>query len=192
MHDPPNLDAALKSKRPAVVNATASADSLSSLIHVAERIAETSQCREPVYAPVLFLPKPSSAEWMCMRAGRTAATLGGRRPRSVLLLSGWGAFVVFFRYAQSVHSVARPTPASRSVMKTHVLRGSKQQIAEDLARINGEVREAIVFVDEPAPPATGAATHESEDIFAEMRPFMVDEDGVDDSRAAIYTRMEGE
>ncbi len=34
-------------------------------------------------------------------------------------------------------------------MKTHVLKGSKQEIAEGLARISGEVREAIVFVDEP-------------------------------------------
>ena len=36
-------------------------------------------------------------------------------------------------------------------MKTHVLTGSKQEIAESLARIGGEVREAIVFVEEPAP-----------------------------------------
>ena len=36
-------------------------------------------------------------------------------------------------------------------MKTHVLTGSKQEIAESLARISGEVREAIVFVEEPAP-----------------------------------------
>jgi hypothetical protein len=54
------------------------------------------------------------------------------------------------------------------------------------------VREAIVFVDEPAPEAPGARTHDIEDIFAEMRPFMVDVPDVDDSRDAIYTRMEGE
>ena len=77
-------------------------------------------------------------------------------------------------------------------MKTHVLRGSKQEIAEGLARISGEVREAIVFVDESAPPATGAPTHDAEDIFAEMCPFMVDAPDVDDSREAIYTRMAGE
>jgi hypothetical protein len=77
-------------------------------------------------------------------------------------------------------------------MKTHVLKGSKQEIAESLIRISGEVREAIVFVDEPAPAALVAYPHDTEDIFAEMRPFMVDVPDVDDSREAIYSRMEGE
>jgi len=77
-------------------------------------------------------------------------------------------------------------------MKTHVLKGSKQEIAENLARIRGEVREAIVFEEEPASAAPGARTQDAEDIFAEMRPFMVDVQDVDDSREAIYTRMDGE
>ena len=77
-------------------------------------------------------------------------------------------------------------------MKTHVLRGSKQEIAESLVRIRGEVREAIVFVEEPTPAAPGGHTPDAEDIFAEMRPFMVDAHDLDDSREAIYTRMEGE
>lgn len=76
-------------------------------------------------------------------------------------------------------------------MKTHVLRGSKQEIAESLVRISGEVREVIVFEDEPA-PAAEAATQDTEDMFAEMSPFMVDSRDVDDSREAIYTRMDGE
>jgi hypothetical protein len=75
-------------------------------------------------------------------------------------------------------------------MKTHVLRGSKQEIAENLARISGEVHEAIVFEEEPAPVEPG--TPDAGDIFAEMRPFMVDVQHIDDSREAIYTRMEGE
>lgn len=75
-------------------------------------------------------------------------------------------------------------------MKTHVLRGSKQEIAESLVRISGEVREAIVFEEEPAAPA--AVPHETEDVFAEMRPFMVETQDVDDSREAIYAQMEGE
>ena len=77
-------------------------------------------------------------------------------------------------------------------MKTHVLRGSKQEIAERLVRISGEVREAIVFEDEPAPARTDAAPRETEDLFAEMAPFMVDAPSVDDAREAIYLRMEGE
>ncbi len=77
-------------------------------------------------------------------------------------------------------------------MKTQVLKGSKQEIAENLVRISGEVREAIVFVEEPAPAASGAQMPDAEDIFAEMVPLMVDVQDVDDSREAIYTRMEGE
>jgi hypothetical protein len=77
-------------------------------------------------------------------------------------------------------------------MKTHVLKGSKQEIADNLVRISGEVREAIVFVEEPAPAAPGVQTIDANDIFDEMLPFMVDVQVVDDSRAAIYSRMEGE
>lgn len=75
-------------------------------------------------------------------------------------------------------------------MKTHVLRGSKQEIAESLIRINGEVREAIVFEEEPT--VLAAAPQEIEDVFAERVPFMVDAQDVDDSREAVYTRMAGE
>src|SRR5439155_19110878 len=68
--------------------------------------------------------------------------------------------------------IARGSSSQRSTMKTHVLKGSKQEIAENLVRISGEVREAIVFEEEPAPAAPGARTPDTEDIFAEMRPFM--------------------
>jgi hypothetical protein len=77
-------------------------------------------------------------------------------------------------------------------MKTHILKGSKQEIAESLARIPGEVREAIVFAEEPAPAIPEAPSPDVNDIFAEMRPFMVDVPDLDDSREAMYTRMEGE
>lgn len=77
-------------------------------------------------------------------------------------------------------------------MKTHVLKGSKQEIAESLVQISGEVREAIVFVEEPGTVAAAASREDSDDIFAEMRPFMVDVPEVDDSREAVYSRMEGE
>ena len=77
-------------------------------------------------------------------------------------------------------------------MKTHDLRGSKEEIVECLIRIRGEVHEAIVFEEEPATaPAAGA--NATENIFAEMQPY--DAQGnteVDDSREAIYTRMDDE
>ena len=76
-------------------------------------------------------------------------------------------------------------------MKTHVLRGSKEEIVERLVRISGEVREAIVFEEEPA-ATPGAADHDTQDIFAKMYAYMVDVQDVDDSREAIYTRMDGE
>ena len=77
-------------------------------------------------------------------------------------------------------------------MKTHVLRGSKREIAANLVLIKGDVREAIVFEEEPSPKSPGAGVPDAKDIFAEMRPFMVDALDMDDSREAIYTPIEGE
>ena len=73
-------------------------------------------------------------------------------------------------------------------MIAQVLHGSKQEIAEKIVQMSGDIREVIVIVEEPAPipPAPG------EDIFAEMEPYMVNVTDADFSRAAIYTRMEGE
>jgi hypothetical protein len=74
-------------------------------------------------------------------------------------------------------------------MKAQVVRGSKQQIAETVARISGEVHEAIIFVEESAAQSQDQS---KEDIFAEMEPFMVKVGSVDYSRETLYTRMEGE
>ncbi len=74
-------------------------------------------------------------------------------------------------------------------MKAQVLKGSKQEIAETAIRITGEVREAVVFVEEPAGPTAEASR---EDIFAEMQPFMVRAGGADYSREALYDRTSGE
>ena len=75
-------------------------------------------------------------------------------------------------------------------MTATVLQGSKQEIANKLLNMPGDVREVIVVVEEPIPaqehPAPG------EDNFAEMEPYMVDVGDADFSREAIYTRMEGE
>jgi hypothetical protein len=77
-------------------------------------------------------------------------------------------------------------------MKTHVLKGSKQEIVDRLIRISGDVREAIVFEEEPA-AARAAEANATENIFAEMQPYEAQGDTeVDDSREAIYTRLDGE
>jgi hypothetical protein len=72
-------------------------------------------------------------------------------------------------------------------MNPRVLSGSKQQIAAAVAGMNGEVREAIVFLDDPAAPGAPA-----EDLFAEMDAFTVRQAEVDDSRSALYRTLEGE
>ncbi len=72
-------------------------------------------------------------------------------------------------------------------MKARVLRGSKQEIAAKVAQIDGEIREVIVFVEEPMPPIPPTP-----DIFTEMEPFTVQQTAVDDSREAVYGRMAGE
>ncbi len=72
-------------------------------------------------------------------------------------------------------------------MTARVLTGSKQEIAEKVTRIEGEVREVIVFVEDPR-TASGPAA----DIFAEMDALTVRQAVVDDSREAIYRRAEGE
>jgi hypothetical protein len=81
-------------------------------------------------------------------------------------------------------------------MTIHVLKGSKQEIADTLVRFGGDVREAIVFVDEPPPPPVdsqnGTAGSGPEDMFDEMRACMVDAHDVDDSREAIYRGDQGE
>jgi hypothetical protein len=74
-------------------------------------------------------------------------------------------------------------------MKAQVVKGSKEEIAETVVRISGEVREAIVFIEEPSDLTRGLS---GEDIFAEMEPFTVRADNVDYSRESLYTRMEGE
>lgn len=74
-------------------------------------------------------------------------------------------------------------------MKVEIVRGTKQQIAEAVARIPGEVREAVVFVEEPSDLAPEAS---EEDIFAEMEPFTVKVGDADYSRESLYTRLEGE
>jgi len=75
------------------------------------------------------------------------------------------------------------------MMRVHVLTGSKSEIAETVARIDGEIREVIVFVEESVDLVARSTT---EDIFAEMEPFTVSIGGADYSRQSLYTRMKGE
>ena len=76
-------------------------------------------------------------------------------------------------------------------MTVRVLTGSKQEIAQKLASLEGEVREAIVFIAEPS-DALRSAGASAEELFAEMEPYMVEVGNADYSREAVYSRMPGE
>src|SRR4051794_39337960 len=99
--------------------------------------------------------------------------------------------------------MSRTVQKTRLAMTVRVITGSKQQIAEQVAKLPGEVREAIVFIDEtptdtpssgtsPASPKDSGSYATAEAFFAEMESHMVDVGDVDDSREAIYERQEGE
>lgn len=75
-------------------------------------------------------------------------------------------------------------------MEKYVLSGSKEEIAQKIAQMEGVICECVVYVQEPLtklPPA-----NPDEDMFAEMEPYMVQVGNADFSREAIYTRLEGE
>jgi hypothetical protein len=71
-------------------------------------------------------------------------------------------------------------------MTVQVLKGSKQEIVERVTRLSGEIREAIVFIEEPS------GTIPNEDIFTEMDTFTVRVGNADYSRESLYSRVEGE
>jgi hypothetical protein len=73
-------------------------------------------------------------------------------------------------------------------MNARILRGSKQEIAESVAQIRGEVREAIVFVEEPS----DITERSTESIFTEKEPLTASAGGADYSRETLYSRIEGE
>jgi hypothetical protein len=74
-------------------------------------------------------------------------------------------------------------------MKAQLVKGSKQEIADTVVRMSGDVREAIVFVEEPAELQTQTL---GQDIFAEMEPFTVQAGDADYSREVLYSRQDGE
>jgi hypothetical protein len=88
-------------------------------------------------------------------------------------------------------------------MTVRVLTGSKHDIARAVSGIDGDVREAIVFIEEPAaareassPTAAAGAqvvlNTDHADAFAEMAPYTVAVEHFDDARRAIYARGDGE
>ena len=56
-------------------------------------------------------------------------------------------------------------------MTARVLTGSKQQIAQQVASLDCNVREAIVFVEEPISASTQPVPATVEGFFKEMEPY---------------------
>lgn len=77
-------------------------------------------------------------------------------------------------------------------MTAITLKGSKQEIAQQVANLEGEVREAIVFIESPVNASTPPVPATVEELFAEMEPYMVNVGNVDYSREAIYSRNPNE
>lgn len=77
-------------------------------------------------------------------------------------------------------------------MTVRVLTGSKQQIAQQVASLDGEVRQAIVFLDESTSAPAQSAPETVEELFKEMEPYTVKVGEFDDSREAMYQQLEGE
>ncbi len=80
------------------------------------------------------------------------------------------------------------------MMKTQVIEGSRQQIAEQVLRIDGHIAKAVVYLDDPADVARSPrlSDQQFEKLMAEAQADTVAVGHMDDSREAIYTRMEGE
>jgi hypothetical protein len=74
-------------------------------------------------------------------------------------------------------------------MTARVLKGSKQEIAQQVANLEGEVREAIVFIEQLPGSSTQPVPVPVEELFKEMEPYMVSVGTVDYSREAIYSRQ---
>ncbi len=81
-------------------------------------------------------------------------------------------------------------------MTARFITGSKQEIARKVAGLEGDVREAIVFIEESANASittTQGVPDSVEEMFKEMEPYMAHSGGnVDYSRQAVYTRKQGE
>jgi hypothetical protein len=70
-------------------------------------------------------------------------------------------------------------------MNARILIGSKQEIAAGVASIPGEVREAIVFIEEPSEIKEERAGG----LFSDMDQFAAKAGGADYSREALYSRV---
>jgi hypothetical protein len=84
------------------------------------------------------------------------------------------------------------------MVTTREIKGTKEQIAEQIGRMSGRIVSAIVVVDESAGSSESKQTfvpptdEEFAKLMDELRALAVSAPNVDYSREAMYTRMPGE
>ena len=79
------------------------------------------------------------------------------------------------------------------MVTTREIKGSKEEIAEQIRGMGGRIISALVLVEELANPKYNELTEEEfAKLVAEMAADTVSVPHADDSREAIYTRMPGE
>ena len=75
-------------------------------------------------------------------------------------------------------------------MTIHVIEGRKDEIVDKIARLTGQVTRAIVWTEDSVPKTRDPADVNA--IMAELDQDTVSVGFVDDSREALYTRMDDE
>jgi len=73
-------------------------------------------------------------------------------------------------------------------MTIQVIEGHKKEILEKISQLTGQVTRAILWVEDTVP----AAPRDVAAILADLDQDTISAGFVDDSREAIYTRMEDE
>jgi hypothetical protein len=75
-------------------------------------------------------------------------------------------------------------------MTIQVIEGKKEEIAEKIGKISGQVTRAIVWIEDEGGQAPNLMDVDA--IMAELDRDTVSVGHVDDSREALYTRLENE
>ena len=75
-------------------------------------------------------------------------------------------------------------------MTIQVIEGQKNEILEKISKLTGQVTRAILWIDDVAPSPSGLRDVDA--ILADLNQDTVAVGFVDDSREALYTRLEDE
>ena len=81
-----------------------------------------------------------------------------------------------------------------AMVTTREIRGSKEQLKQQIEQVDGEILSAILVVDEPEQKSSFRSPSDEEfaRLMNELESMAVDAPNADYSREAMYTRMPGE